>query len=45
MRRGLNFQPTLWLVGGVLFHFGVLWGKRVRGESDSLFELFAIQDL
>jgi hypothetical protein len=44
-RRGLNFQSSLCLVGGVLFHFRVFWGERVRGESGSLFELFAIQDL
>jgi hypothetical protein len=24
---GLNFQPTLWLEVGVLFHFGVLLGR------------------
>jgi hypothetical protein len=23
----LNFQPTLWLEEGVLFHFGVLLGR------------------
>jgi hypothetical protein len=26
-RRGLNFQPTLWLVGGVLFHFWSALGR------------------
>jgi hypothetical protein len=32
-RRGLNFQPTLWLEVGVLFHFGVLLGREgERGE-------------
>jgi hypothetical protein len=37
-----EFQPTFWLVVGMLFHFGCSLGERERGVSGSLFELFAI---